>query len=599
MKKTRRQPSHLARRIVIACLVMGLGLSITFIPMASSATRSARPLPRLKATVNDLGFKPKPNGFSFENYGSDEEPQNLTTDIVRALFGDAACTIKSGGKLVLSPPAKQWMDEVNKDMANGHCEGMAALSLLFFTGQEDTSDYGGANAYSLKFEDNTDLQSEIARWYATQALDPTETSVLKGTPAEIVATLAKDMSAKGETYTIGIYKADGTEGHAITPYSVVDDGGGKYRIMVYDNNYPGEERAVSVDANANTWSYESAVNPKAKSDLYTGDAKTRTLELTPTSSRVEQQSAPFAISDGGPAYASLGIFAPPPSRFNQFFLQGQGKMVISDLKGRQLGYVNGNIVNDIPGARYTRLKEQTAGSASASLLYWLPEKTDVSATIEGTSTNSKSPTDLTVIGPGFAAGVSGIATQPGQKDTVLFDPTDQGISYETDRTESPDFLIAVDEQNNVGYNFDIKGMKMEGGGTITAVLDTKEQDLLINTEKLKKTGVFSLVMTRIDSKTEDEITADDLKLPAGALIYVHYGDWKGTGSAVQMGVDLNGDGTIDDVYEATPSRATTKVDGISAWVWVIIAAAIALAALLAFFLMVWRRPKEPGDETAE
>jgi hypothetical protein len=598
MSKAHHTPG-IAKVITAACLIMALGLAIPFMPNASSATRPAvSGAPRLKAAVNDIGFKPKPNGFSFENYGSDEEPQDLTPEIVRALFGDAACTIKSGGKVVLSPPAKQWMDQINNDMANGHCEGMAALSLLFFTGQEDASDYGGANAYALKF-DNADLQSEIARWYATQALDPTESSVIKNTPAEVVSTLAKNMSAKGETYTLGIYKPDGSEGHAVTPYSVVDDGGGKYRIMVYDNNYPGQERAVSVDATSNAWSYESAVNPKEKSDLYTGNAKTKTLELTPTSTRIEQQEAPFALSDGGPAYASLGLIAPPGSRYNQFFLDGQGQMVISDLHGKQLGYVNGTLVNDIPGAKYTRIKAQAGESNSASLIYWLPEKTDVAATIEGGSTQSKTPTDLMVIGPGFAAGVGGISTEPGQKDKVLFDPTDQGISYETDRTESPDFLIAVDEQGNVGYNFDIKGMKMEGGGTITAVLDTKDKDLLINTEKLKNTGEFDLVMTRVDSKQEEELTAENIQLPAGALIYMHYGDWDGSGSAVQFGVDLNGDGTIDDVYEAAPSKGSTKVSGISAWVWIVIAGAIALAALLVFFIIVWRRPKPEMDESSE
>lgn len=541
---------------------------------------------RLRAPLNDLGFRPDPDGFSFENYGNDEVSRNLTEADVRALFGDEACSMTSGGKVVLTAPARQWMEEVNENMDNGHCEGMATLSLLFYTGEEDLADFGAESTYELSLEDEK-LQSEIARWWVTQALDPTESDVIKGAPVDILNTLKDEMSKDGETYTVGIYKEDGSGGHAVTPYDVEDDGNGKYRIMIYDNNYPGEERAISVDANTNSWSYEASVNPEEESELYEGNAQTQTLDLTPTSSRTEQQSAPFARLSTGVATASLTGFAPSAQRYNQIFLNGRGHLLITDEQGRKLGYTGKTLVNEIPGAKYTRLKTDSEAGTGPEPLYWTPENMDFVASIDGTGLKSESPTDLIIIGPGFATGVEGIELEPGQTDTVFFDPSDQGVSYETDRTSSPNFVVSVDDKD-LSYYFEIKGAKMQGGGTITAVLDTKEKDLLLNTEKLKNEGVFNLLMTRISSEDMEEIAAEDIKLPAGAVIYMHYGDWKGPGSPVQFGVDRNGDGEIDDVYEAE-TTSTGGGGGVPYYVWIIIACVVVLAGAVVVFLLVRRR----------
>lgn len=584
----RRDFEHFSvrRRIVVAFLLLAvvLALPVTSWARPATGTESASPR-RLRAPVSDLGFKPKPDGFSFENYGSDSEPQNMTEADVRALFGDKACTMSSGGKLVLTPTARKWMNQVNSEMANGHCEGMAALSLMFYTGEEDVKDYGGDSVYGLEF-DNADLQSEIARWWATQALDPTESSVIEATPTQILDVLAKKMSKDGETYTLGIYKRDGSDGHAITPYAVENDGNGQYRILVYDNNYPGKTCEVKLDANKNTWNYVASTNPDEEPETYEGDASTKTLELTPTSARTSAQSAPFALSTGGPIYATLGPLAATTERLNQLFLDGNGNLLISNEKGQRLGYVDGTLVNEIPGARYTRLKTG-AGSTSPEPIYWTPEKMNLSVQIDGTGMSKESPTDLVMIGPGFATGVESIALEPGQKDSVIFDPRDQAVSYETDRSASPNLIIDVEEKGGVAYDFEIKGAKMQGGGTITALLDTKSKDLLLNTEKLKNEGSFNLHMTRISDQDEVELVADDIKLPAGAMIYMNYGDWKGPESTVQFGVDTNGDGKIDDVYEAE-GTATSTSGGIPFYVWIIIALVV-LAVALAVFLLLMRR----------
>jgi len=580
-------------RLVTFGLMTLLALSVVCAPGAAR--------PYYQTAVNDIGFKPDPNGFSFENYGSDSGARNLTPADVRALFGDEACAQINGDKIVLTPPARQWMEEVNSTMGNGHCEGMAALSLLFYTGEEDVTKYGADTTYDLELEDNGELQSDIARWYATQALDPTESSVIKKTPNEILGVLEQSMSKDGETYTLGIYKSDGSGGHAITPYAVQEAGNGKFKILVYDNNYPGEARAVNVDSNTNAWSYEASTNPEEESELYAGDAKTLTLELTPTSARLEQQAAPFAQLSGGPAVAGLSSQAAAARQYNQIFTEGNARLLISDEAGRRLGYVDGNLVNEIPGARYTRFKADAA-TGSPEPLYWLPEKMNVGVEIKGNDRTGKKPTDLMMIGPGYAVGVEGISLEAGQEDVAAFVPEDQAVTYETDNTESPTFVIAVQEQGDIGYYFGIQGTEMEGGGAITVMLDTKSKDLLLNTEKLKNEGVFNLVMSRVTKDSEQDLDADSIKLPAGAIIYMNYGDWKGPGSNVQFGVDTNGDGEIEDVYEASGESS-----GLPVWAWIIIGVAIVLVlgAIVVLIVVMRRRSRAknggaggetPGDQ---
>jgi hypothetical protein len=515
---------------------------------------STEPAPQAEtgkdAMVSDLGFRPDVNGFNFENYGGDSGAKNLTAVEVQRMFGDQVCALKQDGKCVLSPTGEQWMEQTNKDMAGGHCEGLAALSLLMFDNQIKPTVFGGPDAHELAFSAEN-LQREIAYWWATQAVNPTAGSVIKGSPNDILDVLKK-IKPGGETYTIGIYKRDGSGGHAITPYAVQDDGGGMYSILVYDNNYPNMVRKVAVDTQKNTWSYEASINPQAESELYEGDADTQTLDLTPTSARLTPQACPFC-SDTSTSRVAGGLAA-PAEQFNQIFLDGEGHLLLEDEKGNQLGYVNGKMVNAIPGARFLAMKLGKTVTESPEPIYLLPTGLDVHATLDGATLKEESATDLVMIGQGFSVGVEGIALDPKQKDTVDFMPRDQTIVYDTDSSESPNFAVTVEQPGGNDYDFEVQGTEMKGGGTITVSLDTKKGDLLINTEKLKNEGNFSFSMTRYTDQDEETYTADDIKLKAGALVYINYAEWKGNGSGITFGVDTNGDGTIDDEYSMEDSK---------------------------------------------
>ena len=502
--------------------------------------------------VYDLGFTPQENGFNFSNYGDDIPATNLTAGEMRRMFGDQVCSRLDGDDCTLTPPAEQWMEEINGSMAGGHCEGMAVLSLMMYTNQVSPSVFGGSVASDLDINDEA-LQREIAYWWATQTVAPTYTSVIKGTPLEILE-VVQQMDASGETYSIGIYKEDGSGGHAITPFGVEDKGNGLYAILVYDNNYPGETRELFVDSRDNTWLYEASINPQVESELYTGNADTQTLDLTPTSARLGTQECPFC-DGGGVSLKGGGVLAAPDQKLNQVFLDGEGHVLITDNDGRRLGYVDGKIVNEIPGAAYTAYRMEASGNAPEPI-YWIPEGLDITVEIDGSALTEETLTDLIMIGPGFSIGVEGIYLEPGQVDTAYFYPADQTIAYETAADESPYIVIGIENPDaEADYYFEVQGADIQGGGIITVYLDTKAGDLLINAEKLNNEGTFDFYLTRITDELEEEFAAEGIVLNQGAVVYVNYAEWTDANpQGMYFGVDLDDDGVIDDEYVVDDSQ---------------------------------------------
>lgn len=499
-----------------------------------------------QAVVADLGFRPQPNGFSFENYADEQKTTDLTAAEVYRMFGDVACTSVTNGVCTLTPPGQQWMEEINGQMAGGHCEGMATLSLLMFTDDVKESSFGGQNASDLKL-DNPALQREIAYWWTTQATAPTAESVIKGTPNEILD-IVRNETVK-ETYTIGIYKSDGTGGHAITPFGVEEAGNGVYAILVYDNNYPGQTRRVLVDTKNNLWSYEAAVNPQAESELYQGDAETQTLDLTPSSARMGKQVCPFC--DGQETSSSGSKLAAPSNalRYNEVFLEGDGHLLIEDDAGNQMGVVDGRWVNAIPDARAVWLKTATPLEDQPEPIYWLPADLNVNMMLDGKTLTAESMTDLVLIGPGYSFGVEGISLEPDQVDTVRFEPKDSALLYDTDKSESPTIIVAVEEET-ADFDFEIVGADMQGGGELAVVLNQAAGDLVINADKLTNSGTFKLAMTRYSDDSEQTFYTDDLALQAGAIIYISYADWTEQSAGLIVEVDADGDGVIDETYTA-------------------------------------------------
>ena len=269
----------------------------------------------------DTGFRPGSDGFSFENYGSQvcssywscDQVQNLTSVEMRRMFGDQVCkTVYSDGSCDLLRVASSWMSEVNQTMSGGHCEGMAVLSSLFFSDLADPKDFGATKTSSLKLTGNPELQRELAYWFATQWF--MDGHLIENDPtAQLKILIQAFQDEPDKTIPIGIYKRNMTGGHAITAYAVEDRGNGTYWIMVYDNNYPNEERYITVNTNRNTWTYDSATMAGLTKDVYDGSGRTNPFQIAPVDSRLGTFECDFCPPGSSPSYDNQSAPVSPTS----------------------------------------------------------------------------------------------------------------------------------------------------------------------------------------------------------------------------------------------------------------------------------------------
>ena len=250
--------------------------------------------------IADTGFRVGKDGFSFENYGSQVctsnsmwgygsecfRVVNLTSAEMVRMFGTQVCkSVSADGICTLTKVAEKWMNEINSIVANGHCEGMAVLSSLFYSGLKNPSDYGASSTNKLTLKNNQALQREIAYWFTTQWF--MDDYLIENDPRTQVEYLKKQFQKNPNTpLPLGIFQRNLSGGHAITAYAVIDHGNGIYYIMVYDNNYPNQERYITVDTNKNTWSYQTSTNPWQSAGNYSGQGKTNPIQIGPVEPRL-------------------------------------------------------------------------------------------------------------------------------------------------------------------------------------------------------------------------------------------------------------------------------------------------------------------------
>jgi hypothetical protein len=526
----------------------------------------------------DIGFRPETNGFSFQNYGGGNYV-NLTPEDMNRIYGDAVCANKADGTCNLTPPADQWMKQTNDAMTGGHCYGMAQASLLFYKNALDPADFNGATITDFKLEGNEKLQREIAFDWSGQKLDQVRKGVISGTPNDVLDKLIEiyNSGPDAEVYVAGFFKSDGTGGHAVTPYAVKDLGDGTNALMIYDNNYPGIPREMIFDRKANSWSYEASINPSVASELYQGDANSQSFFVFPVSPAIQQSECSFCTGgittnkvetepnkvEATPAKEETTpnkVEATPNKQqeevieavsINEIYLDGLADLLMTDVNGKKLGRENGKIVNEIPGAKYEI--PMAAFDSDIEPVYSVPSDIDLTIAIDGSRLKEDALTDVVIIGPGYDLGVEGITLSPGQKDELILQPKESFISYRTDSSESPIFIIGL-QREGADYQFAFTGTDMEGGGRISMMVDTKTGDLMINAGELKKDGMFALAMTRIDETTEETFTNEEIALKADSILFIDFAEWKGNGTPVNMGIDINGDGEIDEAYSSSDAQ---------------------------------------------
>ena len=435
--------------------------------------------------VADSGFRPEVNGFAFANYGNDVEPENLRPQDVERLFGNQVCIRGSGAECKLIPPAQTWMDAQNEGMAGGHCMGFSVAALRMFAGKLQPTTFGADVANDLELQGNVDLQGTIAESFVYQSVPSIAGHTFRATPAKMLDYLIKGLNEGKDLYTLGIYKADGTEGHAITPLAIEDKGGGKYVVMVYDNNYPSVTRPLNIDKNANTFDYSGATNPAEDQSPYTGDGTTNNLDLTPTLVGEGLQPCPFCSgeleAEGGGKSAAKGSVLPADERYSELTLTGDPEnhphIVLTDEEERQTGIVDGKILEEIPGVRM--VKQFAVGDGGApEPKFQIPPGKDLAISLDGSALTKRSRNNtLDFAGNGLVISIDEINIDPGQTDNVFLSGEGYGLYYEFNSkrvAETTPLLFAGVTTEDAAFTFAATAIGLKKGSTIGLLIDQEE-----------------------------------------------------------------------------------------------------------------------------
>ncbi len=514
--------------------VGAVGATLSALVLAACSSSSSSPP---IGTVADSGFRPPANGMPFQNYGvvlSDGAvPINLTAADVQKMFGDAVCVDASQRKCDLIPEAQQWLNDTNEAMSGGHCFGFSVLAELVWQGKVNVSTLGASSPSGLVIDNNQSLQRTIAYDWTLQTLDSVQSERVTGTPNQILDELEKVLKpGASQTYTITFWKRDGSGGHAVTPYEVENKGDGKFLVLIYDNNWPDQTRAITFDTNANTWTYDAAANPDQPESVYEGDADTKTISMSPTSPGLGVQPCPFCAKEPDNGTAKTG------NNTEQISLLGSttehANVVVSDDAGHQLGYLNGTLVNQIPGARVEQLISNDDWTDNIAPNFFVPADAKYTITLDGSSLTAPDTETLAVSGPSYDLSVNNIRIMPGDKDTLEVEPDATHFSYISSRSESPTYSLGVSD-HQADYSFDISGISAQAGHTVNFGLPPEGGVLKFQeVGSPASTSSVNLKMSRESEQGVQVFSHNAIPLATGDVAQLEFGNWTSTSQGIPL-----------------------------------------------------------------
>ncbi|MEM6791745.1 MAG: hypothetical protein AAF715_29775 [Myxococcota bacterium] len=418
----------------------------------------------------DSGFRPSKHGFVFPNGDRDargrrqtypaSSPGFLDGDGMQRLFGSDQVCLGDGDDCVLSPGAREFMHMVNKVMNRGQCEGLAVFSLSMFNGF-DQPDYfkDGAKIGSELMRD--DARAAVGYYFAFQFLQPMRNDLFgrmrAKTPNKVLADVKKALASKDDMVALEFIQP-GKGGHAVVPYAVEDMGKDIYRVRIWDNNFPKVSRFIEFDTGANTWKYSfAAINPNEDPSPWSGGAFPNTIIETPVSLRMRDMVCPFCKK---------------AQKSRLFMVAGNSvNATITDGQGRKLGWHDGKVVNEIPGAQIHPTLAFVPGEGTPEAMYEVPADDDYDISL--TSEKGDDDVAVGVFGEDAAMVVEDIKVAEKETDHLVVKRSGLDVDYRPARdTAAPRVRMAVGTGADA-YQVRLEGAQARKGHALKFKLDRR------------------------------------------------------------------------------------------------------------------------------
>lgn len=452
--------------------------------------------------IVSTGFDVKRDGFSFQNWGENDgtpHTRELTVEGLRAVFGDEVCARVVMGICSPTTVAETAIDHWNDAMSGGHCFGMAVLAGLYST--KKLSPFPLAMPWQSVYDMpvSAPLDELIARLFITQGYPPSTSAGSSDTVADTLGKL-RSAWARGDNYVLGIFTEDQTAGHAITPIALRDLGAGKRGIVVYDNNYPGEEKMVVADPAANTWFYSTATNPDQPVWPFQG-SESNPIRMFPLSTALARHSDPDLAED-------------------------DTIVMVTDTNGtaQGVGDVDWDVHVTYPDGRpMTDVEERLMLNQDNSVTIQIPAKRAFRLHVDSVTPGQTADIRTTILSSGGAVSVEDLEIPSQARATFDVDPARLGVTVSSTAPTTAGFELA--SENSLRSIAAETNQLSIGPGTSVSMSTTQSGVTLRSLGRAQK---VNLTVERSDTFTDRTAgNRTPFSLPAGGSVDVPVGIWTG------------------------------------------------------------------------
>ncbi|MEA5451431.1 hypothetical protein VB780_22825 [Leptolyngbya sp. CCNP1308] len=501
-------------------------------PTAAGSNRLAQLEQLPGGSVALPNFDPAVNGFQFSNQELTQaiditrNPQaweEVLTEQLQQLFGTQVCIGGESATCVLTAAAQSWLQTQLGRMNQGLSEGMAAAVLDLWQPSQPRLPWWqrlvnallGRTVFGL-VRTLFDLQTFIANLFlmqgVTEVAQQTQTVRDTFTPTQILRSLL-DVFIGGslDPFTMGVYRRlEGalTEGHSLTPYSVEDQGNGKYWVYVYDSNYPAgrsnspTDLHVEFDTQADTWAYQ----PTASGPVFEGDGQSKTLDLTQRSWRQPPVDLPLASTGpftcpfcgpGAVTEAATGAEDEIQAATVDITLIGEGLLTVTPYEESATADLALLSLSSQDAVELVPFKGGLNREVPAS--YRLPADhlgRPLQVTLTGVSTAPGQTATLQLTGPGYTANIEELRLDPSQTLTLFLvanatgpeitlvanrattlprlaiNLTDDTSAYQFNSSTPESGFSITDRQVSKSSGFELSGLKLPAGQRVALAAKT-------------------------------------------------------------------------------------------------------------------------------
>jgi hypothetical protein len=281
------------------------------------------------------------------------------------------------------------------------------------------------------------------------------------------------------------------------------------------------------------------------------------VQACPFCAKVPAAAATSALG-GSTAQATLaglhqdaGAAAPLDEIYLDASTTDHGHLLITDPTGHRLGYVDGAIVNEIPGARYDKTLSNETWKDAPEPTYYVPDGQAYNVTVDGTGMTADDDIAVGVIGPSFDLSVDKLQLHPGEKALLTFTADAAKVSFKADQPQTPSILLGVSD-TSADYEFTVDGLTAAAGSTTNLGLAAEGGNMIVSTSGGAGSNTYALSMKRESDQGVQLFKNGHIDLTGSDTADLQFGATTDLTGPVALVTTHNGQTTTANLAEQAP-----------------------------------------------